>query len=254
MSVTALRPSASIDPHEVAPETVLSYHILGTLRRDYRVWLGWIKDHVREGFSVPRSKSPHMHPSNPQVPCMFCSAYCGELSVVSAAILMTLAERKLRDDEWNADPEREPRHIELVARGLDTDDMALVKVFGPHWATVIALAYRIEYADVRAVADIIATYKLTDTCVFTNTSMPSDEGPDWTIPARWLVSVSMSKKPSNVPAHRVAHRQAVARLSSLANTIAIDGPPTASAAEWIPVPVTDTALPDSRPQLRIVMG
>lgn len=253
MSVTALRPSAAIDPHAVAPETVLSYHILGTLRRDYRVWLGWIKDHVREGFSVPRSKAPHMHPDNPAVPCMFCTAHCGELSTVSAAILMTLADRKLRDDEWNADREREPRHIELTARGLETDDVALSKVFGTHWATVIALAYRIEYADARAVAELIAEYKLSTQGVFTTARYSDDGGPDWTVPARWLVAVSMSKKPSNVPLHRVSHRSAVARLSVLANTIAISGPPTASASEWIPVPVNAEPMTSSRPQLRIVM-
>lgn len=253
MSVTALRPSASIDPHGVAPEVVLSYHILGTLRRDYRVWLGWIKDHVREGFSVPRSKIPHMHPSRSSVPCMFCAAYCGELSTVSAAILMTLAERKLRDDEWNASEERQPRHVELAARGLDTDDTSLRKVFGPHWATVIALAYRVEYSDAHAVAEIITTYKLTEISVFTDSRVGADDGPDWTLPARWLVSVAMSKKPSNVPANRVAHRRAVARLSSLADSIALDGPPTPSAAEWIPVPVNDDTLPVASPQLRIVM-
>jgi len=254
MSVTALRPSASINPHAVAPETVLSYHILGTLRRDYRVWLGWVKDHVKEGFSVPQSKSPHMHPSNPLVPCMFCCAYCGELSTVSASILMTLAERKLRDDEWNAAEERHPRDIELVARGLGTDDVALSKVFGPHWATVIALAYRIEYADVRMVAEIIATYKLSEQVVFTESRGTGGDGPDWTVPARWLVSVAMSKKPTNVPAHRASHRNAVARLSVLADSIAVDGPPSPSAAEWIPVPVSgDESLVTERPQLRIVM-
>lgn len=250
MSVAALRPPAN--PHHVVAEDVINYHVLGTLRRDFRKWFGHIRNHERDGFSVPRSKSPHMHPSSSDIPCMFCCAYNGEISTVSAALILTLAERKLRDDEWNSEPERTARQVFLAARGVPTDDMAMEKVFGPNWVMVMALAYRIEYADPRAVVDILTRYKENSDHMFSPSG--TGTGPDWTLPARWLVSVAMSKKPSNVPARRTAHRDTVSRLSSLASVIATDGNPDSGVAEWVPVPVDTEPLRSSRPSLRVVVG
>ena len=251
MSITAIR--TVIDPNDVVAEDVITYHVLGTLRRDFREWFGHVRNHERDGFSVPRNKSPHMHPANSAVPCMFCCAYSGEISTVSAAIILTLAERKLRDDEWNADVERTSRQVFLAAKSVPTDDMALEKVFGPHWVMVLALAYRVEYADARSVVDILTQYKHSNMGVFT-TSTLSSNGPDWTLPARWLVSIAMSKKPSNIPARRAAHRDTVSRLASLASVIATDGNPDNGVAEWVPLPVDAAPLDSSRPQLRVVVG
>lgn len=166
--------------------------------------------------------------------------------------LLTIAERKLRDDEWNAAHDRTARQVRLAANNVPTDGMALEKVFGPNWVMVLALAYRIEYADARAVVDILARYKSSNAGVFTSATLSSD-GPDWTLPARWLVSIAMSKKASNIPARRAAHRDTVSRLSSLASVIATDGNPDDGVADWVPMPVDDMPPLNPRPQLRVVM-
>jgi hypothetical protein len=222
-----------------AAEIAVTYHVLGILQQDYRTWTRLIRDHIREGFSVPRSKAAHMHPSNPHVPCLFCAANCGELSAVSSAVFSTVAERKLRDDEWNANPVREPKQVLSASKSSRPDETNLAGIFGPKWMAVLALAYRVEFSDGRGLAELL-TDALRDRGIATVNAI-GDRGQDWGIPARWLIARAMAGKnaPDSAPlAVRLRRREASGHIGSLANRFAASGLPTGSPDAWLAVPNT----------------
>lgn len=222
-----------------ASEIAVTFHVLGILQQDYRTWSKYIRDHIRDGFSVPRSKQPHQHPRDPRVPCMFCTANCGEISAVSAAVFSTVAERKLRDDEWNSDPEREPKQVLSACKTSRPDETILAGIFGPKWMAVLALAYRIEFADPRGLVELL-THALRNRAV-NPAPRSAGEGPDWGIPARWLIARAMSGKTTSeeVPvAVRLRRREASGHLGSLASAFSTSGLPEGSLDSWLPVPST----------------
>lgn len=247
MSVPALvQPDISDD---VAADSIVACHVQGVLQRDYRTWVGFINDHIRDGFSVPKSKNPHLHPSDSTIPCMYCCAHCGELSTVSASLFLSLAERENRGDDWNVERLREPRHIKAAAKTVVISSETLEDVFGPNWVMVLALAYRVEYADAKELVELMLDSRRKYGDILP--SIPVGNR-DWTLPARWIVASAMLGKQAPSIALREHNRAAAGRLKVLASVVALgEEMDTDTVADWIPVAVDDDLF-RSEPKLRIV--
>jgi len=235
MDTTHLTRTADLEAlHTDDSDIVLTYHVMGILQQDYRTWSKLIREHARDGFSVPRSKQPHLHPHDVTVPCMFCAANCGDISVVSASVFTSITERKLRDDEWNTNPERSPKQVMSACKTSRPNEDLLVSMFGPRWMAVLALAYRLELADARSLVEL-----LTQALRIPRTSRPDTGGPDWGIQARWIVARAMVGKYSSDPvpmAVRLRRREAAGHLGSLAGSFAVSGLPPGDLEPWLVLP------------------
>lgn len=201
-------------------ETSIEYYVLGMLQRDHRTWLTLVKNHVADGFSVPKSKSPHMHPHSGHLPCMFCTAHSGEISAVSAAVLLSMCEEMNHDDLWNSSAGRRPHNIVDATRKALPSDSSLELMFGANWVMVLALAYRVEFADAEEIVTL-----LRKAMEIPQRSTCSTGGVrDWSHSARWLLTAAMSG--NRQPTHHAARqrtRELTGKLTSLAVAVSEDG-------------------------------
>lgn len=209
------------DIHVPADQSLIEYQVMGMLHRDHRKWLDIIKDHATEGFSVPASKAPHMCPSRKYIPCMFCTAHSGEISAVSAAILLSVSEERMRDDMWNAHAQRRPDHIVSAVKAVMPSMENMEDMFGSHWTMVVALAYRVELADAAELAKLLRAAMALPSHA---TASPPVGARDWSHSARWLLSASLSGNlhPTH-PSARLRTREATGRLAPLAHAMSNSG-------------------------------
>jgi hypothetical protein len=209
------------DIHVSTDQSLIEYHVMGMLHRDHRKWLDMVKDHATEGFSVPASKAPHMCPSRKHIPCMFCTAHSGEISAVSAAILLSVSEERMRDDMWNVHEQRRPDHIVSAVKSVMPSVENMEDMFGSNWTMVVALAYRVELASAVDLAKLLqAATKLPPHAV----ASPPVGVRDWSHSARWLLSASLSGNlhPTHSSA-RLRTREATGRLAPLAHAMSNTG-------------------------------
>jgi len=233
-----------------SPEDALEYHISSLLHGEHRTWSNLIKSAAAGEMLIPRTRVPHMHPENPKLPCMFCAAHSRDINAVSAAVLLSLAETEWRDDAWNAEDGRRSEQVVKTSKGLDVDAEALGKMFGPNWAAVVALAYRIEFADSAELADLTRMSMSVPRAA----TMSRTGGRDWTHSSKWLVGVGMNGRNNGTQmSDRLRQREAVTRLHALASFVALHGVPASDdISRWIVVPTGHEPVRRQPPELRIV--
>ena len=213
--------------------SAVEVHVLGVLEQDLRSWVDLLDSAAKGELMIPRTKAPHMHPADPAVPCMFCAAHVSDLHTVSGAIILSLAEAKFRDDQWNADSIRLRLQVVSAAKTIEVSEGTLCGMFGEHWAMVVSLGYRIEMADATELVHLLRKSMSHPESVIA----PRVDGRDYTHTARWLVSSAMSSKRETSMSSRMKQREYAGRLSTLAALIARKGNPDSDSnlMEWLPV-------------------
>ncbi|TXH11177.1 MAG: hypothetical protein E6R04_03185 [Spirochaetes bacterium] len=213
--------TVAADVHVAHDLSIIEYLVMGTLHRDHRKWLELVKSHAAEGFSVPASKAPHMCPSQKYIPCMFCTAHSGEINAVSAAIMLSVSEERMRDDMWNAHVQRRPDHIVTAVKAAMPSVTQMEDMLGSNWVMVLALAYRVELADAVELARLLRAA----------VTLPAGATPsalvgarDWSHAARWLLSAALSgnRHPTHTSA-RLRTRETTGRLAPLAHAMSSAG-------------------------------
>lgn len=231
--------------------SVIAYHVLGLLRKDHRAWYTLIKENAEGETLIPRSRSPHLHPPNPKLPCMFCAAMSHDISSVSAAVLLSLAEMRFRDDAWNAEEGRRSDMVVSAAKTLtEVSEERMEELFGPNWNMVIALGYKIEHASPKELSEIVELSRRLGREYPTSSST---KGRDWTHSARWLVSRSISsRRHATDTANRLRHQDTVEALAGIANYVSRFGNPLDGAAPWLTCPADSDPINTNVPELKVI--
>ena len=148
---------------------------------------------------------------------MFCAAVISDISTVTAATIRTLNQERDRDDLWNAEPNRQARTVMSTAISVPLTPKDLEGLYGPNWAKVMDMCYRLTDAEPEELVSILlAALRSPRTPPPPN----NEAGRDWGIPARWLAAQSLSNIPLPTTFIRTNSRSVIARVSDEVSRVA----------------------------------
>lgn len=198
-------------------DTSLSSYILDRLKDDHKRWIKVMREHTRGIKPIYDTRYPHAHPSTSSIPCMFCAAVISDISTVTAATIRTLNQERDRDDLWNAEPNRQARTVMSTAISVPLTPKDLEGLYGPNWAKVMDMCYRLTDAEPEELVSILLAVLRSP-----RTPPPpnNEDGRDWGIPARWLAAQSLSNIPLPTTFIRTNSRSVIARVSDEVSRVA----------------------------------